>query len=136
MSSSPWLKAHSLGPKAERASLQARSQRLQDSAHTRQCSMFISLAWYSHSSAHNRHASMQACRAALAIAGTNSVCLERILPVVAHTSEQLRHMVIQRLKWLTSSSPRSASASALHDWSQSKHASMHSTKVASKATVP
>jgi hypothetical protein len=32
-----------------------------------------------------------------AMADSDSVCLERILPVVAHTSEQLRHMVIQRL---------------------------------------
>jgi ribosomal protein L34E len=52
--------ARSYAAKAESVSLQARSQRLQDSAHTRQCSMFISLAWYSHSSAHNRHASTQA----------------------------------------------------------------------------
>jgi hypothetical protein len=63
--------------------------------------------------------------------------LERILPVVAHTSEQLRHMVMQRLRWLTSSSPRQASAQALHDWLQSKHASMHSTKAAvSNAALP
>ena len=51
----------------------------------------------SHSSAHNRHASAHPWRAALAIAGSNSVCLENILPVVAHTSEQLRHIVMQRL---------------------------------------
>ena len=101
----------SYAPKAESVSLQARSQRLQDPAHTRQCSMFISLAWYSHSSAHNRHASMQACRAALATAGSNSVCLERILPVVAHTSEQLRHMVMQRLICEIISSPRPVGAS-------------------------
>src|SRR3712207_7801236 len=33
-----------------------------------------------------------------------------ILPVVAHTSEQLRHMVMQRFKCPTISSPRQASA--------------------------
>src|SRR5215207_11533801 len=70
-------------PTAESARLQASSQRLHASAHTRQCSMFISVAWYSHSSAHKRHASAHAWRAALAIAGSNSVGLERILPVVA-----------------------------------------------------
>src|SRR5215218_7373948 len=77
-------------PTADRASLHARSQRLQASAHTRQCSMFISVAWRSHSSAHKLQASAQAWRVALAIAGSNSVCLETILPVVAHISEQLR----------------------------------------------
>src|ERR687894_729949 len=47
-------------PTAERASLHARSQRLRASAHTRQCPMFISVAWCSHSSPHRRHASAQA----------------------------------------------------------------------------
>jgi hypothetical protein len=51
---------HSYAPTAESASLHARSQRLHTSAHTRQCSMFISWAWRSHSSPHNRHASAQA----------------------------------------------------------------------------
>src|SRR5918999_1867259 len=125
-------------PTAESARLQASSQRLQASAHTRQCSMFISLAWVSPSSPHSRHASAQARRAALIIAGSDSVCLETILPVVAHTSEQLRHMVMQRLKWETISSPRQASAQALHDWEQSKHASMHSMSASASitATVP
>jgi hypothetical protein len=45
-------------------------------------------------------------RTALAMADSNSGCLERILPVVAHLSEQLRHMVMQRLIWETISSPR------------------------------
>src|SRR5919202_630664 len=128
----------SYAPMAESASLHARSQRRQASAHTRQCSISISLAWCSHSSAHNRHASAQARRAALAIAGSNSVCLESTLPVVAHTSEQSRHMVMQRLIWLTSSSPRQASAQELHDWVHSKHASMHSTKASTStaAAVP
>src|SRR5918999_5748623 len=115
-------------PTAERASLHARSQRLQASAHTRQCSMFISVAWCSHSSPHSRHASAQAWRAALTMAGSNSVCLETILPVAAHTSEQLRHKVMQRLMWPTISSPRHASAQAVQLWAQSKHASMHSTR--------
>src|SRR5215204_6802967 len=97
--------------------------------------MSISLACVSHSSPHNRHASAQACRAALTMAGSDSVCLETILPVVAHTSEQLRHMVIQRLIWPTISSPRQASAHALHDWEQSKHASMHSTSASASITA-
>jgi hypothetical protein len=76
-------------------------------------------------------------RTALAMADSDSVCLETILPVVAHTSEQLRHMVIQRLMWETISSPRPASAQALHAWEQSKHASMHSMSAsASMAAVP
>src|SRR5687768_8727555 len=103
-------------PTAESASLHARSQPLQASAHTRQCSMFISLAWVSHSSAHNPHASAHAWRAALTIAGSISVCLEAILPVVVHMSEQLRHMVMQRLIWPTISSPRQASAQEVHVW--------------------
>ncbi len=46
-------------------------------------------------------------------------------------------MVIQRLIWETISSPRQASAQALHDWEQSKHASMHSMSAsASMAAVP
>src|SRR5215217_2469185 len=107
----------------------------QASAHTRQCSMSISLAWVSHSSPHSRHASAQARRAALIIAGSDSVCLETILPVVAHTSEQLRHIVMQRLIWETISSPRQASAQALHDCEQSKHASMHSTSASASITA-
>jgi len=87
--------------------------------------MSISMACCSHSSAHKPHASAQARIAALAIAGSNAVCLETTLPVVAHTSEQLRHIVMQRFKCPTISSPRQASAQALHDWEQSKHASMH-----------
>src|SRR5215216_5440737 len=122
-------------PTAESAPLQASSQRPQASAHTRQCSMSISLAWVSHSSPHSRHASAQARRAALIIAGSDSVCLETILPVVAHTSEQLRHIVMQRLIWETISSPRQASAQALHDCEQSKHASMHSTSASASITA-
>src|SRR5215213_5051785 len=124
-------------PRAVSASLHACSQRLQASAHTRQCSMSISMACCSHSSAHKPHASAQARIAALAIAGSNAVCLETTLPVVAHTSEQLRHIVMQRFKCPTISSPRQASAQALHDWEQSKHASMHSISAsASMAAVP
>ena len=58
--------------------------------------------------------------------GPDSVCLETILPVVAQTSEQLEHMVMQRLMCSTISSPRQASAQEVHVWAQSKHASMHS----------
>ena len=73
-----------------------------------------------------------------AMADSDSVCLERILPVLAHSSEQLRHIVMQRLIWPTISSPRHASAQALHDWVQSKHASMHSMSAPASmiATVP
>lgn len=76
-------------------------------------------------------------RTVLAMADSDSVCLERILPVVAHTSEQLRHMVMQRFMCSTISSPRQASAQAVHVWAHSKHASMHSISASvSMAAVP
>jgi hypothetical protein len=50
-------------------------------------------------------------RTALAMADSDLVCLKRILPVVAHTSEQLRHVVMQRHICEIISSPRPVGAS-------------------------
>jgi hypothetical protein len=84
-----------------------------------------------------RQASAHARTAALTIAGSASVCLVTTLPVVAQTSEQLRHMVTQRLMRSTISSPRQASAQEVYVWAQSKHASMHSMSAsASMVALP
>jgi hypothetical protein len=65
-------------------------------------------------------ASTQARRAAPVIAGSKPLCLEKILPVVLHTSAQSRSSRMQRASVCKFSSPRQASAQALQAWTQSK----------------
>src|SRR5438874_2004854 len=111
---------------ANRATAQASSHRRHSSAQMRQCSWCC--AWWSHSSADLRQASIHASRTILAWSGTNSVCLLRTPPVDRQMSLQFRQSVMHLSRVSTSGSPRSASAHAVQVWAQTKHSSMHAAK--------
>src|SRR3546814_10916011 len=98
------------------ASLQALSQRRQDSAQMRQCSCL--LAWRSHSSAQTRQASAHASRVATITCSLVPVRRVAIVPEATQISAQSRLRRMHCRSWSTISSATQASAHDVQLWAQ------------------